>query len=562
MSILEQARELCPIALHGVGLSIGSVDDLDLHYLSSLKSLAERINPFLISDHLSFSRFQGHNSHDLLPVAYTKSMLRTITDRVNRVQDVLGRQFMLENPSAYISYAHHDYSEVDFICELISATGMGLLLDVNNLLVNQLNLGCDAVSYLQSIPSGTVGQIHVAGHSVSSTEWGVVRIDTHDQPILEETFQLAKLAMARFPDASVMIEWDDHIPPLAELMSSLQRLRNLYQETNHTSNHRSNHLTSYLTNKVVLNPDRSSTSLEVEHQEAQFFELTVDDRGVVKDDPRLTVLDAGLNVPRHLGARVYNQAYFERLHEVLKTENPILAAVTTEEGFRAIAAHYFLQHPSRSYSINGVSRSLGPWLHHAEIDGFDFGVAMAVLSDIATYDAAKSQVFMAANPLRQVFLQDLETLDAEEWLHVSFNFCGHMQLLKLSHDICQFDKAIQNEQDLAPPLAGDHYVLIYRQDGTVQTKILEPWQYELILSLQRNRPLGSVLEEIFGSDISAESGQSVILFLCDLIGLGLIAEVVRPSHEAVVSCDSVTEMSQLSSCHQNKTGSEQNCSEP
>jgi uncharacterized protein len=519
-TILEAARETYPIAFHGVGLSIGSFEDPSKDYLWKLKNLVDEINPFLISDHLSFSHHKRHNSHDLLPIAYTTDNLQRISDRVNRIQDLLGRRFMLENPSAYVSYAHHDFSEVDFLCALIHKTGMGVLLDVNNLCVNQLNLNLDPWGYIKTLPDGAVGQIHVAGHSVVETDLGIVRIDTHDQPILPVTFDLAKEAMARFPDASVMIEWDDHIPPLGELLGQLDKLRSL----------RVPGTLSFSGSTLELSGvDRKGSRAPIEatntafEQESNLFSLAVQEDAIQATDQRLLSFCNDMPVPRFLGARVYKNAYFARLHEVLKKESELLAAVTTDEGFETIAAYYFREHPPRSNSINGVGRQLSQFLKTAAIESFDFGVPMAVLSEIAQYDFMMQELFSMADPRRLMTVDDLSTLQADDWETLQVYGSGLGQLHEFNYDILGLAAQIARQESPCPPDDVLQLVLFFRKDGTVQSRQLETWQFCFLKDLMSGKCLLDAVSGAWPDGISEGASRMAILFLTECIQWGLFS---------------------------------------
>jgi len=206
--ILRQVAERYPVALHGVSMSIGSTDPLDFNYLSKLKKMAQEINPVLISDHLCWTGVMNIHTHDLLPLPLTEDVLKHVVSRVLQVQDFLERPLILENPSSYISYSKADFSEPDFLRYLTEATSCRLLLDVNNVYVSCFNSGENPVDYLQKFPCDKVVQMHLAGH----THCGTHIIDTHDQPVLPEVWELYRLAYQLTGGVSSLLEWDGHIP--------------------------------------------------------------------------------------------------------------------------------------------------------------------------------------------------------------------------------------------------------------------------------------------------------------------------------------------------------------
>jgi uncharacterized protein (UPF0276 family) len=215
--ILRRVREKHPVALHGVSMSIGSADGLDMAYLRRLKALADDVKPLFVSDHLSWSRIAGFNSHDLLPVPYTEEALDMVCRNIDMAQDVLGRSMLFENPSSYVAFEGASMSEWEFLAQMSKRTGCGLLLDVNNVFVSASNHGFDAHAFLRGIPADRVRQVHLAGH----TQGAGLLIDTHDQPVVDDVWALYRTAVSLLGPVATMIERDDAIPPLADLLEEL-----------------------------------------------------------------------------------------------------------------------------------------------------------------------------------------------------------------------------------------------------------------------------------------------------------------------------------------------------
>jgi len=221
--ILRDVRASYPVALHGVSMSIGSADGLDGAYLARLRALVDEIEPLFVSDHLSWSRIEGFNSHDLLPLPYTEEALGLVCANVARAQDALGRAMLIENPSSYIAFAPADMTEWEFLDRLCARTGCGLLLDVNNVFVSAANHGFDALAWLDNIPHDRVRQVHLAGHSEGSD----MLIDTHDRPVPPSVWDLYAHVAPRLGPVATMIERDDDIPPLADLLAELAIARRI-----------------------------------------------------------------------------------------------------------------------------------------------------------------------------------------------------------------------------------------------------------------------------------------------------------------------------------------------
>ena len=227
--VLRQVCERWPVALHGVSLSIGSVDPVDDDYLGRLAALVAEVDPPIVSDHLCWSALGGHSVHDLWPLPYTEEALALVADKVGRVQDRLGRRILLENPSSYVTFVASQLSEAEFLAEVARRADCGILLDVNNVYVSSTNHGWDPGAYLAAIPAERVGQIHLAGHS----DHGTPLLDTHDHPVCEAVWRLYGDAVARFGDVASMIERDDHIPALDDVIAELDRARQIAADRGH-----------------------------------------------------------------------------------------------------------------------------------------------------------------------------------------------------------------------------------------------------------------------------------------------------------------------------------------
>ncbi len=218
---LDKVRSRYPVVMHGVSLSIGGSDPLDRDYLRRLKTLAERVQPQWISDHLCWTGIGGKQMHDLLPMPYTEEAVAHVANRVAQVQEFLGRRILLENVSSYVTYRHSVMSEADFLREIAERADCLILLDVNNVYVDASNHEFDPRAYLEDIPSERVYQFHLAGHSHNAN----LIVDTHDDSVIDLVWDLYAEAVRRFGRVSTMIERDAHIPPLRELLKELEQAR-------------------------------------------------------------------------------------------------------------------------------------------------------------------------------------------------------------------------------------------------------------------------------------------------------------------------------------------------
>lgn len=210
---LAAVRRDWPLSLHGVGLSLGGAGPLDRDHLARLKVLVDRYQPGLVSEHLAWSSHGGAFLNDLLPLPYTRATLTCVTAHVDQLQNALGRRILLENPSTYVAFEQAEMDEIAFLTEVAEATGCGLLLDVNNVVVSATNHGYDAEAYLDAFPLNLVGEIHLAGHARDRDETGApLLIDAHDRAVNDTVWRLYAQVIARGGLKPTLIEWDNDVP--------------------------------------------------------------------------------------------------------------------------------------------------------------------------------------------------------------------------------------------------------------------------------------------------------------------------------------------------------------
>jgi uncharacterized protein (UPF0276 family) len=228
LMMLDKIRERYPMVMHGVSLSIGSVNGINKDYLKKLKALEHRVQPMWVSDHLCWTGAHGRQMHDLLPLPFTQEALTVITRNIHQVQDALQRPLVLENVSSYLEFESSEMKEWEFLSALCRATDCKLLLDINNIYVSAFNHGFSANDYLQGVPADSIAQFHLAGHQNN----GDHLIDTHDHPVCDGVWELYREALEHFGFIPTMIERDDNIPPLEDLLSELNVARSIANEVN------------------------------------------------------------------------------------------------------------------------------------------------------------------------------------------------------------------------------------------------------------------------------------------------------------------------------------------
>jgi uncharacterized protein (UPF0276 family) len=220
---LHAVREQYPLSFHAVGLSVGSAAGVDRRHLGRIKSLVDRFEPALVSEHLAWSQVGGAYLNHLLPLPYTEDSLAAVSRNVDEVQTTLGRRVLIENPSGYLRFTTSTIPEAEFLAELARRTGCGLLLDVNNVYVSAQNLGLDSVAYMAALPPARVGELHLAGHSVNDADGRALLIDDHGSPVTPAVWALYEYALRRFGAVPTLVEWDTDIPSLEILLAEAQR---------------------------------------------------------------------------------------------------------------------------------------------------------------------------------------------------------------------------------------------------------------------------------------------------------------------------------------------------
>jgi hypothetical protein len=223
---LGRALDRFRVVQHGVSLSIGSVDPLDRDYLRRLAELSRRTGTPWVSDHLCWTGAHGVNLHDLLPLPYTERVVKHVAERARAVQDLLGVRLALENVSSYMTYRASDMTEWEFLSAVAEEADCGILLDVNNIYVSAFNHGFDANAYVDGVPAERVVQIHLAGH----THHGDYILDTHSDHVIDPVWELYRRALRRTGPVSTLIEWDEDIPPFAELCAEAAKARAVREE--------------------------------------------------------------------------------------------------------------------------------------------------------------------------------------------------------------------------------------------------------------------------------------------------------------------------------------------
>lgn len=495
LRVLEAVRRDYPVALHGVSMSIASTDGPDAAYLRRLSDLIDRIDPFVVSDHLCFSRYRQHYLHDLLPFPLTERALDVVAHNVDRVQSYLGRRIALENASVYLAFSRSEMSEAEFMRRLVERTGCGILLDLNNLYVNRRNTGADPLEYFEKLSPDSILQMHLAGYS----DPGTFYFDTHSAPVYDPVWDLFKRAMRLYPMVPVCIEWDEDIPDFDVLEEEVDKARSIRRE--------------------VIAEDRDYVGFLSQRTDAPaFFErnrdVPLDD---VPTDAHLDSVQRGFRELLHTGLphleeefrpageleeeealRLYASGYVARREDVLTENYRGTLRLLGARQFYERAHAYLNTALSTEYDLNRFGRSFPEFLREQE------GLIVSLAARCADLDRAFVDVFH--EPAGAALPADRLRLDGNSDIIISLN----PSLVMLALDMPVYDLwkrgfgEVQSEPNADPTVtepqaaergqAGKEHLLVYRREEGVFVLVVPEWQFDLLSTLQKGYTLMSSIE--------------------------------------------------------------------
>jgi hypothetical protein len=513
-ALLERLRTRHPLALHGVSLSIAGSEALDRDYLDGLAALSRQIEPLFVSDHLCWTAVGGHQSHDLLPVACGEAVLAYVAARVSEVQERIGRRLLLENASAYVAFRAREMDEMDFLAELTRRTGCGVLLDVNNLVVNAANLGSDPKHALEALPEDAVGYLHLAGHAVLPD----VRIDTHDADVPAAVWALYEEAARRFPRAGVILERDDALPQYRALVAEVEEARARHAAARaHPPEPRAP--APHAERRAA--PGRPEPASWPDLQR-RFFARIVDQPLGREQGDLGDLLDESLPVRAARGLRVYSDAYAASLREALATNFSALARVLSPADFGRLAAAYLRAHPPRGFDYLRLGAALADFVAGFELAG-DYGVPRSVLADLARLEQAQLEVQDAPDAPSPVTPAALAALAPEDWERVRFAFAPAFRVVRTGHDVAPVIEAVARGEDPERPTPGRAHTLVMRASEGVRSERLAPREAEALEALLA----GASFLGACGGDEAVARG--VARRLVEAAAAGLVSGLELPS---------------------------------
>ena len=472
---LARIAERYPIIMHGVALSIGTVDPLNSEYLRKLKALINEVKPAWVSDHLCWTGIAHKNSHDLLPVPYTEEALKHIISRIKQVQDYLGRPLVLENPSTYLEFKSSHIPEPEFIARMAEESGCNLLLDVNNVYVSCYNHRLDAKAYIDALPLGKVAQIHLSGH----TNMGTHIIDTHDDHVVDEVWALYRYAAHKAGRIiNTMVEWDDKLPEFPVLEAELAKARVAAQDAKNygTLPELASLQPSYIAN--ITAPLKES---QLQMQAAVLRGSAIDSR------PNEWIRTKEQFSPAEQLA-VYVNAYRYRLYDVTAEEYPVLKYYLGAEAFEKLVDDFVEATESSHFNIGRYPGLLPGFLAEHKSHS-DFAMEVAVLENAISELSEPEET----TPLEPA---DLEGITPEMLVELCLYPRIALQLLAFEFPVNRYYRAVMEEEAPSMPLPEKSFLAVFRHVDVVWRMDLGENEYYLLQKLFSGTPIGAALEEL------------------------------------------------------------------
>ena len=510
---LERIRERYPVVMHGVAMSIGTVDPLSSEYLKKLKALIDWLQPAWLSDHLCWTGIAHKNSHDLLPVPYTEEALKHIVSRIKQVQDFLGRPIALENPSTYLEFKSSHIPEAEFITRMAEESGCYLLLDVNNVYVSSYNHRHDAKAYIDALPLDKVVQIHLSGH----TNKGTHIIDTHDDHVVKEVWALYKYVVhkaGRTPNT--MIEWDDKIPDFPTLYAELDKAKACAKDAANYAP-----LPDLDSKETPYVPNIITPLAEAEQrmQNAIFLGDRIDSR---PDD--WIRAKAQFAAKDQLG--VYINAYRFRLYDVVAEDFDVLKYYLGDDAFEQLITDFVNTEHSTHFNIGRFANYLPQFTKkHLPQDQFAY--------ELCEMENAISQM---TDPLETVALEpkDLEGMTPDALMAYVLHPRAALQLFAFDYPVNEYYCMMREEKSPTPPAPSKSYVVVFRHDDTVWRMDLAESEYHLLKKLFSGVPIGKALDTI-GAELNlpeTELSAQLSQWFGRWIRNGILAKIDEPKRNA------------------------------
>jgi len=488
--VLEQLRRDYPISLHGVGLGLGSARGFSEHHLDSVRSLVQRIEPVLVSEHLCWGAVGDRHLNDLLPLTLDHAALDMLSARVNRVQDTLKRQLLLENVSTYVRFQRDAMSEAEFMAALAARTGCGLLLDINNLYVNQCNHGEDALAAIAAITPGTVGEMHLAGHLVTPQ----AVIDHHGAAVADPVWRLYEAALERFGAVPTLIEWDTDIPTVEVLLEEAAKAEVLHRR--HAAR--------------AAQPLRVAAPVAAEAGVSGLAEAQQQFAGALLDPGQaaqvLSQFKGGDNEHRFALYRGNLSATWDK---TLSAAYPVVRMLVGEEFFSALSKAYGLAHPSTSGDLNRFGADFDTFLRH-----FPHVAEYPYLPDMAALEWALHRAHYAP-AARGITAQRLGALSPEHMETARMTLHPACRLVSSEWATIPLWQAHQPDSGIGFPehMAAPSHGVVARPGWKTRVVALSGAGHAALRALGEGRDFGAALDAAFDIDEAFDVAGNLQLWL-------------------------------------------------
>jgi len=504
---LAEIKERYPIVMHGVSLSIGTVDPLNSDYLRQLKKLMDWVNPAWISDHLCWTGVAHRHVHDLLPVPYTEASLKYIVKRIAQVQDFLGRPIALENPSTYLEFNSSSMPEAEFMARMVEESGCWLLLDVNNVYVSCYNHRLDPKSYIDSMPLNRVVQVHLAGHENHDTHM----IDTHNGPVIDDVWQLYRYVVNQCQHLpNTMIEWDDDIPEFPVLYAELEKAKRIAASPAINSL-----ILPTFTHSSSQSPSNSSPTLLDEQQwlqQAIFVENT--DNALLNQ--RIKPKD---NFPQQAQLGVYINAYKYRLFDVVYEDYPALKHYLGDDAFEALLWQYIQTCRSAHYNIARFSLGLPDFVSKKMPENhFVFELSTLEATILRVFDAPESEVLT---------VDSLMHLTESTLMASTLVFRKALMCLSSEHMVNDYYQCVMDERAAEPSFElSINRLLVFRDNDTLWRLEMEGLEFALFERLLAGQVLGAALAAVLSEQPDDGQASRVSFWFSRWMSHRLLSEII------------------------------------
>lgn len=494
---LSKIKELYPLVLHGVSLSIGTVDPLNSEYLKKLKNLIKFVKPKWISDHLCWSGVAHKNTHDLLPIPYTEESLKHLVKRIKQVQDFLEMPIALENPSTYLEFNHSTFLEAEFIAEMAKQSGCNLLVDINNIFVTCFNHDLDPKHYIDSLPLDSVIQVHLSGHTRKETHI----IDTHDDFVADEVWSLYKYFINRLGRTpNTMIEWDDNIPEFPVLFNELEKAKIAAADAKNFS--------------LNFSPPKIEISQQIKAQ--QIYSLA-ETQNIFQE----IVFDEERAIPQNFIAQksdfselgrvgIYREAYRLRLFDCTVEDYPVLKKYLGEESFENLMWQFVESERPNHFNIARFPLKLQNFIEEKLPDD-------KFAHEICALETAVTQLADEIQDLPMT-AEDFAGISEDKFSQMKLKIRSAAQFFEFKNSVNQFYQKVMNGEE-AQIIEEESFLMVFASNDKVWRIDLEKDEFEILQKIRGGESIENAL-----SDFDPTKSEKITSWFSRWISNGLIAK--------------------------------------